>query len=221
MALASQAFALRLAAQNSFMRSDWALRASLDMPLRCRRGFVCGTADATVDFGGRPRCLGFDSASHFDAQGPLFNETLGEPLFSVEPGDVEFEVTPLDLMRRLPRISGARADCQAASAGDLEHREPEAGLRFLPPGEGTQSGARSRYTGGPQQTAKSAEAPQVTASVTLMRSSRASAWISVRGCNLELIEHFPLPPPVLLHCRVAERNDSLFQFNSVFTQVSE
>src|SRR5712691_3009978 len=65
MALAGQAFALRLAAQNSFMRSDWASRASLDMPLRCRRGFVWGTADATVDFGGRPRCLGFDSASHF------------------------------------------------------------------------------------------------------------------------------------------------------------
>src|SRR5712691_1761742 len=65
MALAGQAFALRLAAQNSFMRSDWASRASLDMPLRCRRGFVWGPADATVDFGGRPRCLGFDSASHF------------------------------------------------------------------------------------------------------------------------------------------------------------
>lgn len=37
-------------------------------------------------------------------QEPLFNEA-GEPLLSVEPGDVEFEATPLDLMRRLRRIS--------------------------------------------------------------------------------------------------------------------
>jgi hypothetical protein len=60
------------------------------------------------------------------------------------------------------RLSGARSDCQAAPTGNLEHREPEVGLRLLPRGDGTQSGASSRYTGGPQQTAKSAEAPQVT-----------------------------------------------------------
>src|SRR5712691_1747545 len=60
------------------------------------------------------------------------------------------------------RLSGARSDCQAAPTGNLEHREPEVGLRLLPRGDGTQSGASSHYTGGPQQTAKSAEAPQVT-----------------------------------------------------------
>src|SRR5216684_8063258 len=70
------------------------------------------------------------------------------------------------------RLSGARSDCQAASAVDLEHREPEAGLRLLPRGDEAQSGASSRYTGGPQQTAKSAEAPQVTAPITLLHSSR-------------------------------------------------
>jgi len=59
------------------------------------------------------------------------------------------------------RLSGTRADCQAASACDLEHREPETGVRFQPPGDEAQSGASSRYTGGLQQTAKRAEAPQV------------------------------------------------------------
>jgi hypothetical protein len=75
-------------------------------------------------------------------------------------------------------------NCQAASAVDLEHREPEAGLRLLPRGDEAQSGASSRYTGGPQQTAKSAEAPQVTASVSFLRSSRAAPWISVRSGDL-------------------------------------
>ena len=70
------------------------------------------------------------------------------------------------------RLSGARSDCQATSAVDLQHREPETGLRFLPRGNGTQSGASSRYTAGPQQTSKRAEAPQVTAPVTLRHSSR-------------------------------------------------
>ena len=72
------------------------------------------------------------------------------------------------------RLSGARSDGQAASAGDLEHREPEAGLRLLPRGDEAQSGARSRCTRGRQHTAKSAEAPQVTASITLMRFSTGS-----------------------------------------------
>ena len=45
------------AAQYFFIRPDRALRAAADIPLRCRRGLVSGTADAAADFGGRPRRL--------------------------------------------------------------------------------------------------------------------------------------------------------------------
>jgi len=122
------------------------------------------------------------------SKGPIFC------LFSRSQSDCRTE----SVFSRGQRLPILPRNLRLMSVSGCEHREPEAGLRLLPRGDEAQSGASSRYTGGPQQTPKRAEAPQVTASVTLLRSSRATTWISVRVCNGELIEQFQLPPPVLL-----------------------